>query len=85
MSSFWQIAPGSIVSWAPGRLADRPNYKTKPTSRAKWQTRILAPPGAPDGHGPDRGTWLVRSPASPDQQHAQMPAFLGGFARVAVP
>ena len=35
--------PGSIVSWAPGRFADRPNYKT----RAKWQTRILA----------DGGTW----------------------------
>jgi hypothetical protein len=48
---------GSIVSWAPGRFADRPNYKTKSRRAAKWQTRILAPPGTPDGHGRDGGTW----------------------------
>jgi hypothetical protein len=66
---FGKSPPGSIVSWALGRFADRPNYKTKPTSRAKWQTRIPSSPGALDGTGPT-GNLAVRSPASPDQ-HAQ--------------
>ena len=74
---------------------DRPNYKTKPTSRAKWQTRIRAPPGDPDGHLPDGGTLPIRSPNSLDIPNefaqvadhcGQTPAFLDGFMRVhAVP
>ena len=40
-----------------GSLRGPAKLQNEATSRAKWQTRILAPPGAPDGHGRDGGTW----------------------------
>jgi len=55
MGSFWQIAPPVRLSLGHRALRGPAKLQNEATSRAKWQTRILAPPGAPDGHGRDGG------------------------------